>query len=332
MRFKLEEAYSKSMPKIIKDFIHNAPGVQRMLLDNGVDVATAEFKHYPKPTSNYDPIFKHDDTKVIFFTFPNTYPDYVRIKDINEDNNSFVKDPKGYYGARKAWRYVPAKQMIENGVDIYYVDKTETGENSRIPGVRATRRAYKQALNKDPNRRYTPQEIKAMGDSRYNYNTNEWENIEFDKSGYLKDPMKYVRKLMSSPNYRPDKGMMQKIQDLYDSILDTNAKIINSYGSIEGEEFKSVSGNATSQLRSALSNIDNAMNYYNAALNTMNDFTHYLDTNSTRNPSNISYYERRINDRINDANEYCKRAKSNMAKWLLAVVDWDTDDYVDDGL
>ena len=228
MKFRLVEAFSSSMPKVIQDWITHLPKyLKNRILTLGIDFSTANFQHYPQPTSSRDPIFKHDDTKEIFFTFPDGT---VYLKGFGDDDNSFIKNKDGW--GWKPWKYVAAKDMIANNVDVWYVDKTETGADSRVNTERAKRANY--GLAYDPNRRFDLADVKNNNYSAWDKSERDPSGIvrsfsqkvaggddwgldkrKLDKSGYLRNPNKYLDKLKNSPNYRPDKKMVTLVMTFW---------------------------------------------------------------------------------------------------------------------
>lgn len=350
MRFKLVEAVSPSMPEIIKNLVLKNKYIRNRLLNSGIDIATANFQHYPQPTSSRDPIFKHDDTKEIFFTFP-SMPDKVYIKGFNDDSDSFVPD-KNRWNSMKPWKYVSAKDMIENGVDVWFVDKTETGVESRVAKERTKRANY--GLAQDPNRRFDLKDLARNRSSYSSYSNDEnrdpsgirrafnskingdsWrlDAGRIDKSGYLRDPNKYLDKLKNSPNYRPDKKMVSDIETLHDEIEALNSRIINGAASFSNEEIFSNYNSPINNFRAAMSDIADAIGQYNNAVSRLKNLSDYLDAQQTnRDMYEIKRYTDRIKNSLSSARTSCESAKRNMASWLTTIVDWDTDDYVDDGL
>ena len=334
MKFRLKEAYSDSMPKVIRDYLSKHNSIRNNLLDDpkwGIDIANAKFNHYA-PYGERDPIFKRDDQKLIFFTFPDTYPDWVYIKGINDLDNSFTGE---------IWKYTGPRIMLKQGVDIWYVDLNEVGPNSKIPQLRQDRNKYQ--LSNDPFRRYDINHVNAKNYA-YRWGSDDLRDPSgikvgkggvlagnIDKSGYLINPKKYIDKLTNSPNYRPDKKLIDVINNVHDEIVSLNARLVNGYGTVPETDLFNGKSNIYN-FRNALSQISEAITQFNAGMSQLKDFTQYLDNNQVRSTSSIDRYTRDINYRIGQAREYCKNAISNMADLLPTVVDWDTEDYVDDGL
>ena len=118
---ELNEAFADSMPKCIREFLLGSGGrgkrwINELVKYKDIALDRANFVKYPIPTSNRDPIFK-DETKLKFYVFDNSR---VYITTINDDWNYVYWNGNYTYN-----KYLPAKALIENSKEIYYLDLTD---------------------------------------------------------------------------------------------------------------------------------------------------------------------------------------------------------------
>lgn len=343
MRFKLAEsilteAYDESIPEPIKDWFDHNRSYKEALIKNGIDLGVAKFKEYPKILSNRDPIFK-DTTKQVFFVLrrSNGRSGYnIYAKGINDDQQ-FYFDNNGNWVSNK---YLSAKKLMNDSDYVYYIDLTDPSNLSA--DKRKQRADYD--LAHDPNRRY---DVKDLKDNSWSYRNGRIASRDksgikrqlpkgvsgvgadlikqLDKSGYYKDPQKYQRKMIELGMF----DYAKKLEKIFQGVMEVKDLILASFNNISEQEL-AADRQVFSSFSNAVQRIRDALNSYGDLESQLKEYDNCLD----RGWMTKEDYARSVKS---DLDSYgpsilrdAERAKKEFNDYISAVIDWDTDDYIDD--
>lgn len=231
-----------------------------------IDLQNAEFVTAPIPQNARDPILKNPDYLLIFHVLrdkgvaPEQTKEQIYIKGIN-DNDKFWSDDKGN---DIPFKYQSMKTLLAHTVDFCYVDKSDPKNVKDISLLKNDRRKEQDNFRDDI---LAGQERNI---SRRNGNnviaTYDCNGLLIDKSGYLVDPKKYLKKLISLG--RQDQATT--IQKLYDRIENLKKMYLDVLVNLDPnvsyryDEFKTIFIN-----NSMLRDFDYICTYYQEACNLL---------------------------------------------------------------
>lgn len=347
MKFKLvenilTEAYDESMPEAIRSWIQNNRMYKNSLINvHHIDLSKAKFVEYPKPSTNRDPIFK-DQSKMVFFVLPK--PRYygsqpsgynIYAKGVNDDQQ-FYTDNNGNWISNK---YLSAKKLMNDCTAIYFIDLTNP-DNITL-NKKKERAAY--GLERDPNRRYDTKDIRdnawsysrIQGDKRDKYGIRKtlpsdvpdqrkfYQNV--DKSGYYVDPKKYEKKMIELGMF----DYAKKLDKAFNELMDAKKLIFSSMDNIDEKDLVGNSdilrafSNSVGSIRQALDN------YRSLEHNLQND-DRWLEQGQMSKEDYARNVRSELDNYLPSIQRRLKDAKDYFNDYISAVIDWDTDDYIDD--
>lgn len=287
---------------------------------NNINLNSGKFIEGPVPENARDPRLKAPNIAFISLKRPSyNGKDYiwdVYSPQLNPNAESNV------FGDSQAFKYHNIKQMQPYMDAFCYIDMSDPENQLDIEATRAARAANYNSQDRrfdrgtpgdyDPQYRMVPYNKR---DTLKNYGYPE-SSMKLDKSGYSRLPniTKYVDALKAHGN---DK-ILKKLQSLYEDANYIYAQLpYILQDSLEGKDFsQAYRSNATSDIESAISSLDDFKRYYDRALGALDDFK------KTQDVSNIEVAE----SNLDWANSQLNRVKERIGEWLPTIVDWDTDD------
>lgn len=308
-KIELNEAFAESMPASIRAFL-TSPRGRRWLSElvgyKNIAIDRANFIKYDIPKTNRDPIFK-DETKLKFYVFNN---DSVYITTVNDDWQYISHNGNLVYN-----KWLPAKALIENSKEIYYLDLTD-------PNNFNTDTKKSRAANKVGNSPYYRVTGDINSDKNVDYNT-KWQvrrgNLKIDKSGYIVDPTRLANKMVELGLFDPAK----RLKASYKKIVDVKKDLMEAMSEVT---IDSAGTDVANNIRWAMSSFTSAISQYNNLVSSLNDLQEqkdrqYIDNKeyARQSRATLDRFNERIDSNLNDVNGY-------ISKFVGVAVDWDTED------
>ena len=304
---ELNEAFAASMPKSIREFLSGKGRGKRWLneLTNGKDIALdkANFVQYPIPKTNRDPIFK-DESKIKFYVFNN---DSVYITTVNDDWQYITHNGQFVYN-----KWLPAKALIENSKEIYYLDLNDP---NNFNTEKKSERSKYNPVN-DPNYRATGIDDPKLGHKRWEIRRG---NLTIDKSGYVKDPSRLAKKMVDMGLYDPAK----RTKELYKKIVAMKKDLMAALDEITLDR---AGTDIADNIRWAMGSFSSSISRYNNMMSNLNDYqlqkeNGYIDNKQYAKScsSTINDNKERIESSLNEVERY-------ISKFVGVAIDWDTED------
>ena len=203
------------------------------------------------PTKRTDPRLKAPNIPV--WGFPNGQVYIPGYNDNEIDNGSTYIGPKG---SKMAFKYTPTKYFLENASHFAYID------GSSLP---TSTYGAKRTIRKE-----TAKELKDMGYGRqdkdpkqfvkevpYQGGTPDNQKKYLDKSGYIADPGKYIKKLEDKRADQWSEQLDKRREEILD-LRDDIVAAMNYYDPFEDPAKFSRLGDISDDLRRAIDNFNSA--------------------------------------------------------------------------
>lgn len=323
--------------------------LELMLTRLNVDIENAKFVEYPVPTSPRDKI-KTDPDKIVFYHLrdkdsynsPVVY-DTVLVYGIGSQNFYDAVENKWYNFGEMSWTAI-----FKATLDMCYIDKNDPANFSDAPAKKRGSRnsdrylsrlkaaqgyadapdfrrydsnnGYSYDLNyrdidKYKNIRFSDKGMKAeiQQDLQQKQNSKRPETVEFDKSGYLKNPDLLKSLLDKHPEIR-GKVIFSNFNKLYSEIVDVK----DEYAEIlaTNRDFD----NFINKFKSGIRDLNSIYSDYNNSFNQVSEILKSGETPNEKNCNNKINY-------IRDQLSVFKKKYLDLEK--SSIVDWD-DQYLDD--
>lgn len=307
-KINITEAFAESMPASIRAFLLSGRGrrwISQLVGDKNLALEKANFIKYDIPKTNRDPIFK-DDTKIKFYVFNNGA---VYITTVNDDWQYIAHNGSVMYN-----KWLPAKALIENSKEIYYLDITDP--NNFNTDKKASRTANK--VGDSPY--YRTQDVQ---NDRNVASDKKWQirrgKLTVDKSGYIIDPNRLAKKMVELGLFDPAKKLKaihKKIVNMKNDLMEAMSEVSIDRAGIQ----------VADNIRWAMSEYSRAIQSYNELVQNIDMLQDQKNRNILDNKvfaqnarSMLENYTERIDSRLHDVEGY-------ISKFVGVAVDWDTDD------
>ena len=148
---------------------------------------------------------------------------------------------------------------------------------------------------------------------------------KIDKSGYFADPEKYQKKMIELGMF----NYASKLDKLFDELMGTKNLIINSLSNIDERDLAGDS-RVFRSFNNAINRIGNALDNYQSLDRLLKEYDSQREAGRMSNEDYARVVKNALDGYIPGVQKDTQRAKEEFNDYISAVIDWDTDDYIDD--
>lgn len=328
--FLIKEAYDKSMPKEIKEFLESQHLAGDISHKFKIDISKAKFIEVPVPKSVGSFSIRNDNTKLKFYILEEVYPSGYVDKDVciqGYTDDRYCSVLPSRFFARASW-----KEILSVTKAIYYIDLTDPdiyqdSSDRVITKHGAGGRELNAILNVDNaaddddtwnivrNARIRDKDRmkKDLGDY---YTSRMIDDAELDPSGYLKVPLDQLKRHLRQKH--PECSVITKKIDKYRAQLlklqpqitalmqSSTVDLSSSSSSEDAVDFLELVSDAVQEFREAtysFGNVLREMRFPNPDSDVIEDYLEDIDMHLSNLKGILAEYETQTFDDWNNTNQ-----------------------------
>lgn len=325
-RFKNSDDYKPTIARLsnVRQARGSSPSYRDTLyqgfIRQGINLAEAEFISGDAPVKNTDPRIKEPNIPIYHLILPDN-KDTVYAVGINDNQYVPFNDPEEGWIDKK-FGYLPFKIIKKYAVDFCYLDSSNS-KNYIDTGMLDQRRENAKLANSETGY-YRKNQV--VPHDWWDNSDNEGKYI--DKSGYLVDPRKYIKKYESNHMVDVILNNLDACRDAFNSCKNAWASAISDMSIDSTRPVNSWSTvldvKALRYFPTIEKCLSQAIRAYDKALDYAKEISNYLALNDENSAK--SYYNS-AKKYVSDVEKYINEAirAGELDSYITSLADWDDD-------